>query len=73
MSEANPVEAIRLKLGLKPEEFARALRVSSGHGADLRSGRRKPSLPIASRLDGLIGEARFLPQALAEKMNGRAA
>lgn len=68
-----PVESLRKQLGLKPEEFARALKVSSGYGADLRGGRRSPSLRIAAALDQLAGEPRFLPQILAEKMSGRAA
>jgi DNA-binding transcriptional regulator YiaG len=67
------VEALRVELDMKPEEFARALGVSSGHAADLRSRRRKPSLPIAAKLDQLAGRPAFLPQILAEKMGGKAA
>jgi DNA-binding transcriptional regulator YiaG len=67
------IEAFRVELDLKPEEFARALGVSSGHAADLRSGRRRPSLPIAAKLDQLAGAPRFLPEILARKMTGNAA
>lgn len=66
------VETLRKQLGLKPEEFGRALGVSSGHAADLRSKRRKPSLPIAAKLDQLAGQPVFLPDALARKMRGNA-
>lgn len=68
------VEALRKRLDLKPEEFARALGVSSGYSADLRKGRREPSLPVAAKLDQLAGEPKFLPNAFARKMKpGRAA
>jgi transcriptional regulator with XRE-family HTH domain len=73
VDEDKPVEALRVQLGLKPEEFARALKVSSGYAGDLRSNRRTPSLRVAAELDRLAGEARFLPQVLAEKMSARAA
>lgn len=73
METGQPVEALRVRLGLRPEEFARRLGVSSGHGADLRSGRRQPSLAIAAKLDQLAEQPLFLPTILAEKMRGKAA
>lgn len=44
------VEAVRLKLGLTPTEFARELGVSKGYAGDLRSGRRDPSPKVAIRI-----------------------
>lgn len=47
------VEAIRKELNLKPIEFARALGVTKGYAGDLRTGRRKPTLPIMVKLEKL--------------------
>lgn len=44
-------EAIRKQLGLSPAEMARKLRVSTGHVADLQSGRRKLSINLAAKLE----------------------
>lgn len=53
MKPVTRIEAIREKLGLTPGEFAAKLGVSSGHGADLRSGRRDLSIPLAAKLGEL--------------------
>lgn len=67
------IEALRNQLGLKPEQFARELGVSSGYAGDLRSGRRVPSVAIAARLDQMAGEPHFLPAVLGRKMQRRVA
>lgn len=44
-------DAVRKELNLSPAEMARKLGVSTGHVADLQSGRRKLSLKLAARLE----------------------
>ena len=57
------IEAIRLQLDLKPGEFAAKLGVSMSHGADLRSGRRKPTLRHLARLEQMTGK-KYVAQAV---------
>lgn len=72
LEPASQVDALRCQLDVSVSEFARRLSVSRGYAADLCSGRRVPSLPVAARLDGLANEPRFLPEILAKKMRGNA-
>lgn len=60
------VETIRKELDLKPEEFARALGISSGYAGDLRSGRRKPSLRVVAKLQDLTARP-LVADYVAEK------
>jgi transcriptional regulator with XRE-family HTH domain len=61
------IEAIRIELGLAPQEFVKALGVSKGYAGDLRSGRRKVSLRVARKLEALTGKP-YLKAAIAAKV-----
>lgn len=63
-------EAIRRDLGLTPSEMARKLGVSTGHIADLQSGRRRLSLKLAAKLEA---ERPGIVAAVVAEKTGQAA
>jgi plasmid maintenance system antidote protein VapI len=56
MDAAPKVPSLLAEVDLKSADLARELEVSDGHIADLKSGRRRLTLPLASRLEKLTGK-----------------
>lgn len=54
-------------LDLKSVDLSKALKVSDGHIADLKSGRRRLSLKMAARLEELTQRRDIVPAVAAEK------
>jgi plasmid maintenance system antidote protein VapI len=54
-------------LDLTSADLSRALKVSDGHIADLKSGRRKVSLTMAARLEDLTKRRDLVARVAAEK------
>jgi transcriptional regulator with XRE-family HTH domain len=63
--------AIRIGLGLRPSELARRLGISPGHMADLESGRRQLSLPLAAKLQLETGDPKLVDRWVAERIGGQ--
>lgn len=61
------IEALLRKVASTSVDQARALGVSDGHIADLKSGRRKLSLPLAARIEDLTQEGGLVSAIVSEK------
>lgn len=59
------IEAVLSKVAPTPAEQARKLGVSDGHIADLKSGRRDLSIPLAVELERLTQETGLVDAVVA--------
>jgi plasmid maintenance system antidote protein VapI len=51
-------------LDITPAELARRLEISDGHVWDLKGGRRKLSLKIAAKLEGVTGRTDIVAEVV---------
>lgn len=61
------VEAIFRKSGLSSAELSRRLGVSDGHIADLKSGRRHLTIPLAAKIEEVLGEGGVIAAVVEQK------
>ena len=65
------VEAIFKDSGLSSAELSRRLEVSDGHIADLKSGRRHLTIPLAAKVEEVLGRSGIVAAVVAERTSVR--
>jgi transcriptional regulator with XRE-family HTH domain len=63
------VASILSQVKIPSAELARTLQVSDGHIADLKSGRRQPSLRLARRLADATNRPDIIDAAVSKKLS----